>query len=142
MRSAAKCCEVAEAHAVLPLQQAAGLPHGRTPAIIGGELALSVRNLKGRGGRRYDSAPAPARDRTPKISALAADTDGIDGSIDGGEATPTDAVGDHHRGDIEATTLARVRHLDAKNFLHNNNATSFFEAAGGSLVRGRSHQRQ
>ena len=36
-------------------------------------------------------------------------------------------------------TPPRVRHCAAKNFLHNNDATSFFEAAGGLMVRGPTH---
>jgi hypothetical protein len=56
--------------------------------------------------------------------------------IDGGNDRPSDAAG----AAIDATTLA-LRHLDAKNFLHNGDATSFFEAAGGLIVRD-SHRRQ
>ena len=55
--------------------------------------------------------------------------------VDGGEGKPPDAAG----AAVDATTLAGVRHLDAKNFLHNNEATSFFEAAGGLIVRGPTH---
>ena len=76
-------------------------------------------------------AQALALDGAPGISALAADTDGIDG----GEGKPTDAAD----APIDATKLAGVRHLDAKNFLHTNDATSFFEAAGGLIVRGPTH---
>ena len=36
-------------------------------------------------------------------------------------------------------TLAGARHLDAQKFLDNNDATSFFEAAGGLIVRGPTH---
>ena len=77
-------------------------------------------------------ALALALDGAPAISALAADADGIDG----GEGKPTDAAG----ATIDPTTLAGVRHLDAKNFLHTNDATSFFEAAGGLIVRGPTHK--
>jgi glycerate 2-kinase len=107
---------------------------GRALAIISGrEHAVSLRNVKGRGGRSQEWALALSRalDRAPGMSALAADTDGIDG----GEGKPTDAAG----ATIDATTLAGVRHLDAKNLLHNNDATSFFEAAGGLIVRGPTH---
>ena len=126
MRSPAKRCEVAEAHAVLPLQQAAG----RRMAIIGGARA---RRAQRQGPRRADRDYALALDRAPAISALAAGSDGIDGS----DGKPTEAAAAII---IDATTLAR--HLDAKNFPHNNDATSLFEAAGGLLVRGHSHQRQ
>jgi glycerate 2-kinase len=110
--SPATRCEVAEAPAVLPFERAAG----RALANIGGTLALSLRNVEGRGGRCRGYALA--LDRVPEISALAADTDGIAG----GEGKPTDVAG----AIIDATTLAGVRHLDAKNFLHNNDAISFF----------------
>jgi len=110
---------------VLPLQQAAG----RRMAIIGGARA---RRAQRQGPRRADRDYALALDRAPAISALAAGSDGIDGS----DGKPTEAAA----AIIDATTLAR--HLDAKNFPHNNDATSLFEAAGGLLVRGHSHQRQ
>jgi len=37
---------------------------------------------------------------------------------------------------VDATTLTTARHLDAQKFLDNNDATAFFEAAGGLVVRG------
>jgi hydroxypyruvate reductase len=40
---------------------------------------------------------------------------------------------------IDAATLSGTRHLDAQKFLDNNDATSFFEAAGGLIVRGPTH---
>ena len=40
---------------------------------------------------------------------------------------------------IEPATLSRARHLNAQMFLDNNDATSFFEAAGGLIVRGPTH---
>jgi hypothetical protein len=76
-----------------------------------------------RGGRCQEYALALALDGAAGISALAADTDGIDG----GESKPTDAPGAF----VDCATLEGVRHCAAKNFLHNNDATSFFEAAGG-----------
>jgi hydroxypyruvate reductase len=123
--------EVAKAHAALALQARAA---GRRLAIIsGGELSVTVRNAEGRGGRcqEYALALALALDGAPGIAALAADTDGIDG----GEGKPTDAAGAM----IDATTLHKVRHSAAKNFLHNNDATRFFGAAGGLIVRGPTH---
>ena len=71
--------EVAEAHARLALEAKAA---GRRVAILsGGELEVTVRNAKGRGGRsqEYALALAIAIAGTAGISALAADTDGIDG---------------------------------------------------------------
>ena len=37
---------------------------------------------------------------------------------------------------IDTSTLATARHLDAQKFLDNNDATSYFEVAGGLIVRG------
>jgi glycerate 2-kinase len=115
---------------------------GRKTAIISGEeLSVTVRNAAGRGGRCQEYALALALapalalalalDGASGISALAADTDGIDG----GEGKPSDPAGAL----IDPTTLATVRHSAAKNFLHNNDATRFFEAAGGPIVRGPTH---
>lgn len=120
--------EVARAHAALAREAKAA---GRRTAIIsGGELSVTVRNALGRGGRNqeYALALALALDGLPGVSALAADTDGIDG----GSGQVTDPAG----ATIEAGTLTQARHLDAQKFLDNNDATSFFEAAGGLIIRG------
>jgi hydroxypyruvate reductase len=63
--------------------------------------------------------------------AIAADTDGIDG----GEGLMTDPAGVV----VDPDTLGRARHADAKKTLDNNDATAFFEAAGGLIVRGPTH---
>jgi len=123
--------EVAKAHAGLARDAKAA---GRRAAIIsGGELAVTVRNAQGRGGRNqeYALALALALKGASGISALAADTDGIDG----GSGQVTDPAG----ATIDAATLSGARHLDAQKFLDNNDATSFFEAAGGLIVRGPTH---
>jgi hydroxypyruvate reductase len=124
--------EVAAAHAQLALQAKAA---GRRTAILsGGELSVTVRNAKGRGGRCQEYALALAialSGQQQGISALAADTDGIDG----GEGLVTDPAGAM----IDSGTLAGARHADAKKMLDNNDATTFFEAAGGLIVRGPTH---
>jgi hydroxypyruvate reductase len=123
--------EVAQQHADLAR---AAMEAGRRVAIIsGGELSVTVLNAKGRGGRsqEYALALAIALGGLDGVSALAADTDGIDGG-EGKASDPAGAV-------IEPATLARARHLDAQMFLDNNDATSFFEAAGGLIVRGPTH---
>jgi hydroxypyruvate reductase len=123
--------EVAREHAQLARWTKS---EGRKVAIIsGGELSVTVRNAKGRGGRsqEYALALALALDGLAGVAALAADTDGIDG----GEGRLTDPAG----ATIDATTLSRVRHLSANNFLDNNDATAFFEAAGGLVLRGPTH---
>jgi glycerate 2-kinase len=120
--------EVARTHAALAREAKAA---GRRVAIIsGGELSVTVRNAQGRGGRNqeYALALALALGGLPGVSALAADTDGIDGGS--GQVTdPAGAV-------IEAGTLVGARHLDAQKFLDNNDATSFFEAVGGLIILG------
>jgi len=123
--------KVAQAHAKLALEAHAA---GRRVAILsGGELSVTVRNAKGRGGRcqEYALALAVALAEQPGIAALAADTDGIDG----GEGLVSDPAGVV----IDAHTLSRGRHADAKKMLDNNDATAFFEAAGGLIVRGPTH---
>jgi glycerate 2-kinase len=123
--------DVARAHAALAREAKAA---GRRAAIIsGGELSVTVHNRDGRGGRNqeYALALALALDGAAGISALAADTDGIDG----GTGQVTDPAG----ATIDGGMLARARHLDAQKFLDNNDATSFFEAAGGLIVRGPTH---
>jgi hydroxypyruvate reductase len=123
--------EVARAHAKLAREAKSA---GRRAAIIsGGELSVTVRNREGRGGRNqeYALALALALEGTLGLSALAADTDGIDG----GEGKVTDPAG----AIVDATTLSGARHLDAQKFLDANDATSFFEAAGGLIVRGPTH---
>ena len=108
---------------------------GRRVAIIsGGELSVTVRNAKGRGGRCQEYALA---------LALALD----------GAARHVGAGGRHRRhrrrrgpgrpirpapSSMRQRSRA-ARHLDAQKFLDNNDATSFFEAAGGLIVRGPTH---
>lgn len=122
---------VAEQHAQLARDAKA---RGRKTAILsGGELSVTVRNAKGRGGRcqEYALALAVYLDGLEGVSALAADTDGIDG----GEGRVTDPAGAF----VTPAILRSARHLDAKKFLDDNDATSFFEAAGGLIVRGPTH---
>jgi hydroxypyruvate reductase len=119
---------VARAHAARAREAKAA---GRRVAILsGGELSVTVRNRDGRGGRNqeYALALALALERAAGISALAADTDGIDGGS-GQVADPAGAM-------VDAATLGLSRHLDAQKFLDGNDATRFFEAAGGLIVRG------
>ena len=123
--------DVAQAHAKLALEARAA---GRRVAILsGGELEVTVRNAKGRGGRsqEYALALAIAIADTPGIAALAADTDGIDGG-DGRITDPAGAV-------VDWETASGPRLADAQKYLDNNDATTFFEAAGGLIVRGPTH---
>ncbi|MDX2203000.1 MAG: DUF4147 domain-containing protein [Hyphomicrobiaceae bacterium] len=120
--------EVAAEHARLAL--AARRDRRRLAILSGGELAVTVRNARGRGGRcqEYALALAVALGGEPGICALAADTDGIDG----GEGRVADAAG----AIVTPRTLSAVPSLDARHHLDNNDATTFFEKAGGLLVRG------
>ena len=123
--------EIAQVHARLAMEAKAV---GRKVAILsGGELEVTVRNAKGRGGRsqEYALALAIAIAGIPGISALAADTDGIDG----GEGRVTDPAG----AVVDWGTAAGARHADAQKYLDNNDATAFFEVAGGLVVRGPTH---
>ena len=125
--------EVAAAHAALARKARAA---GRQLAIIsGGELEVTVRNRAGRGGRSQEYALALAceLDGLPGVSALGADTDGIDGG-DGSVADPAGAV-------IGPDTLARARdcHADARKALDNNDATTMFEALGDLVHTGPTH---
>lgn len=123
--------EIAARHAALAREaQATGK---RTAIISGGELSVTVRNTKGRGGRcqEYALALAVALDGTQGISAMAADTDGIDG----GEGRVTDPAGAF----VTAATLDATRGGAGARFLDANDATNFFETAGGLLTRGPTH---
>jgi glycerate 2-kinase len=123
--------EVAKSHAKLAREARAA---GRRTAILsGGELSVTVRNAQGRGGRNqeYVLALMLALEGEQGISALAADTDGIDG----GSGQVTDPAG----AIVEAAVVAGARRLNAQKFLDNNDATSFFELAGGLIVRGPTH---
>ena len=112
-------------HARLALAHAAG---GRRLCILsGGETTVTVTG-KGRGGRNaeYLFALAIGLDGAPGIHALAADTDGIDGSEDNAGAI------------IGPDSLARARALglEAKARLADNDAYGFFAALGDLVVTG------
>jgi glycerate 2-kinase len=114
--------EVASEHAQLARRTSSG-----TIILSGGETTVTVKG-KGRGGRNceYALSLAIALGGDPRISAIACDTDGIDGSEDNAGAMVT------------PDTLARARRLglDPNAFLDNNDAYRFFEAIGGLVVTG------
>jgi glycerate 2-kinase len=121
--------DVGTAHARLALDARA---RGERVAILsGGELTVTVKGT-GAGGpnQEYALALAIALAGTPGISALAADTDGIDG----GGGNPDDPAG----AVVLPETFARAEaaHLDPAKFLANNDSTGFFRAVGGLLHRG------
>jgi hydroxypyruvate reductase len=123
--------DVAQAHAKLALE--AKTASRKLAILSGGELEVTVRNAQGRGGRsqEYALALAVALEAATGIAAIAADTDGIDGG-DGNVTDPAGAM-------IDPSTLSKMRLADAQKALDNNDATSFFEAAGGLIVRGPTH---
>lgn len=95
--------------------------------LSGGETTVTVKG-RGRGGRNVEFllSLAIALNGAKGISALACDTDGIDGSEDNAGAR------------ITPDTLARAAALglDPAEFLENNDAYSFFEALGDLIITG------
>lgn len=112
--------DVARMHAVLT----AG-PHA--VILSGGETTVTVRG-KGRGGRNteYLLSLAIALGETNGRFAIAADTDGIDGSEDNAGAIVTPDTLDR------ATALG----LDPEAYLANNDAYGFFEKLGDLVLTG------
>jgi len=113
-------------HAALAKRLAAD---GQRRAIIsGGEATVTVVNRSGRGGRNleYLLGLAIALDGAPDISAIACDTDGIDGTEDAAGAIVT------------PDTLARARAIgvDPAACLQRNNSYQFFKAIGDLVVTG------
>lgn len=121
--------EVAKVHAALALHIKQRNAPVRKPCLIlsGGETGVTVRG-DGRGGRNVEFALALAIALAGEkgISALAADTDGIDGleKVAGAIVTPD--------------TLERARGigLDAMACLDRNDAHSFFEKLGDQVITG------
>lgn len=121
--------DVALVHAALSREVAQrGRPFPR-PAVLlsGGETTVTLRGKGGRGGRNgeFALALALAIDGHP-VTALAADTDGIDGSEDNAGAF------------IDGTTARRLRAsgLDGRTLLAGNDSYSGFEAIGDLFVTG------
>lgn len=110
-------------------EQAAQALATKGPAVIlsGGETTVTLKG-KGRGGRNaeYALALAIALDGKANISAIAGDTDGIDGSEDNAGAL------------VMPDTLARARAkgIDAAACLANNDAYGFFDKIGDLVVTG------
>jgi hydroxypyruvate reductase len=96
--------------------------------ITGGETTVAVRNPAGRGGRNteYLLTLALALDGSPGIWALAADTDGIDGTEDNAGALLTpDSLG-----------RAAGHGIDPTGLLADNRGWDFFAPLGDLLVTG------
>jgi hydroxypyruvate reductase len=112
-------------HAALARAAAGGPPR---LILSGGETNVTVVNPDGRGGRNleYLLGLALALDGAPGISAIACDTDGIDGTEDAAGAM------------VFPDTLARARAggLDPAGLLARNHAYRLFEALGDLVFTG------
>jgi hydroxypyruvate reductase len=121
--------DVAQVHAALAREVATrGRPFSR-PAILlsGGETTVTIRG-KGRGGRNAEFllAFAIAVDGLTGVSALAADTDGIDGAGDNAGAVA----------DGTSANRMRAAGIDPRAALTNNDAYTAFRAIGDLVVTG------
>ena len=122
--------EVAKVYAALARQVRLHGEPFRTPValISGGECTVTVRGEGGRGGRcsEFLLALGIALDAQGDTWALAADTDGIDGSEDNAGAILTP----------DSLARARVLGLDAKKLLAKNDAYGFFAPLGDLVTTG------
>ena len=105
----------------------AGTVKPGTVILSGGETTVTIKG-EGRGGRNceYALALALALRSAPAISAIAGDTDGIDGSEDSAGAM------------VFPDSLARAEAigLDAAKLLENNDSYRFFASLGDLVVTG------
>jgi hydroxypyruvate reductase len=101
----------------------------KTPCVLlsGGETTVTIRG-QGRGGRNVEFllALAVALGDLDGVYALAGDTDGVDGAeeIAGALLTP------------DTLSRAWALGMNPRNFLDNNDAHTFFQALGDSVVTG------
>jgi glycerate 2-kinase len=120
---------IAGEHARLVLQIRTGHVSWRPPVALlsGGETTVKVRG-EGKGGRNseYALSLAIALQGLSGVHALAADTDGIDGT------------GDHAGAMIAPDTLVRAAKLDidARQCLADNDSYAFFAGLGDLLMTG------
>ncbi len=100
----------------------------RRVIISGGETTVTVKNKSGRGGRNleYLLGLAIGLDGAPNISAIACDTDGIDGTENNAGAI------------ITPDTLTRARKLghDPRAYLSENDCYTFFDKLGDLVITG------
>jgi hydroxypyruvate reductase len=121
--------EVGHVHAAIAREVAIRNRPFRKPVVIlsGGETTVTLRG-KGKGGRNSEFllSLAIGIEGTEGICALAADTDGIDGSEDNAGAFCNTST----------ITRLRAKGLDPKALLANNDAWSAFDAIGDLFVPG------
>jgi glycerate 2-kinase len=106
-----------------------GAPFAPPVALIsGGECTVTLRAEDGRGGRcsEFLLALAIELEEVSGVHAIAADTDGIDGSEDNAGAL----LGP------DTATRARSAGIDPRDFLARNDSYGFFAALGDLLVTG------
>jgi hydroxypyruvate reductase len=118
--------EVGTVHAALALHHRG--KRGRFALISGGELTVAVRDNAGAGGpnSEYLMSLACALNGAEGVSAIACDTDGIDGTADNAGAV------------IDSSTLRRARALglDFPAQLAANRSYATFQALGDLIVTG------
>jgi len=103
---------------------------GRGPLVLlaGGETTVAIRGRAGTGGRNQELALAAALEIAgdPRLSILAAGSDGVDGNSENAGAR------------VDGGTIARGarRGIDAERFLAGHDAAGFFARAGGAFHTG------
>ncbi len=121
--------EVALVHAGIARQVKRHGQPAKAPCVLlsGGETTVTVRG-RGRGGRNAEFllALAVALNGESGISALAGDTDGVDGTEDNAGAVLTP----------DSLSRAAARNLDAKAMLADNDGYSFFSGVGDLVITG------
>ncbi len=121
--------EVALVHAGIARQVKRHGQPAKAPCVLlsGGETTVTVRG-RGRGGRNAEFllALAVALNGESGISALAGDTDGVDGTEDNAGAVLTP----------DSLSRATARNLDAKAMLADNDGYSFFSGLGDLIITG------
>ena len=102
--------------------------HPPVALISGGECTVTVRNPAGRGGRcsEFLLSLAIELDAMEDVHAIAADTDGIDGSEDNAGALLSPG----------SIALAAQKHLHARTLLDANDAWGFFAGIGDLVTTG------
>lgn len=126
--------EVAKMHAAIAAQVARHGQPANAPLVLlsGGETTVTVRG-SGRGGRNAEfllSLLATLQERMPdcrhRISAIACDTDGIDGTEDNAGCIMSGEIFDRMEKGLD----------DPRPYLANNDGYGFFEKAGGLVITG------
>jgi hydroxypyruvate reductase len=122
--------EVAKVMAAIAREiRAHGSPFKPPVALLsGGECTVTVRSTNGRGGRcaEFLLALGTELEGAAQVHAIAADTDGIDGSEDNAGALLAP----------DSLARARAQGLDARKYLAANDSYGIFSALGDLVVTG------